>query len=194
MILHRKFFVVLLLIAGTTCAHTQSFSYEPSQNHPYGQKHPDAPEQLLDYSFMIGSCKCNSERRSPDGTWPEEPVEMLWKWKYIMNGWAIQDETLKEDGSHAGSIRQFIADSSKWYVHYYSNQFPSTSLNTWTGEKVGEEIILNLEQKAPNGMDGWSRLTFYDMSEEGYKWKGEWVSLDESIRYPFWRIECRRIP
>ena len=106
---------------------------------------------------------------------------------------AVQDETLKPDGGHSGSIRQFIADSSKWYVHWYSSKTPSPELPTWTGNKQDNgNIVLYKEQKAPNGTDGFFRLTFYDISKAGYRWIGEWVDTSETVVFPTWKIDCIR--
>ena len=168
------------------------YEYEPSKEFPFGQVNSKAPEQAKDFQPLIGFCNCKSTSRKPDQTWAE-PVSMTWKWKYIMNGMAVQDETLKADGKHSGSIRQFIADSSKWYVHYYSSGSPSTKLPTWEGNKKKDgNIVLYREQKAPNGTDGFFRLTFYDISSSGYKWVGEWVDKTEKVTFATWKIECIR--
>ena len=166
--------------------------YEPNDEFPFGRLNPDAPKKTADFAPMIGKCNCKSVNRKPDGTWNEE-VDMTWSFKYIMNGMAVQDETLKADGLHSGSIRQFNADSSRWYVHYYSSPFVSSALPTWEGNKKDDKIVLYREQKAPNGMDGSYRLTFYDMSETGYKWIGEWVDTTEKIVYPTWKISCIKV-
>ena len=108
-----KNLILLLILFATTFAFSQS-EYEASENNPYGIKNPKAPEQLDDFKPLIGMCDCDSESRNPDGTWAKA-VKMTWKYKYIMNGMAIQDETLKADGKHSGSIRQFSKDSLKWY-------------------------------------------------------------------------------
>jgi hypothetical protein len=140
-----------ILFALTVCLsfsiHAQ-YSYEPSEDFPFGRPHPDSPSQILDYAPLIGECDCQSTKRNPDGSWAVKE-QMTWRFKYIMNGTAIQDETLKENGGHSGSIRQFIADSSKWYVHYYSNSGPSTILATWEGQKQGDSIVLYRDQKVP---------------------------------------------
>lgn len=181
----------LMLFFTLTMAIAQS-EYEPSDINPYGLKNPKAPEQLNDFKPLIGLCDCDSERMNPDGTW-SEPVKMTWRYKYIMNGMAIQDETLKDDGAHSGSIRQFNADSLKWYVHYYASSSVTPKLSSWEGVKHKDgKIILYKPQKAPNGMDGFSRLTFYDISEAGYKWIGEWVDTSETVVFPFWRISCTK--
>ena len=179
----------LLLITSLSFAQNE---YEPSETHPYGQPNPEAAPQIKDYQDLIGECQCKSFTRNPDQTWAD-PVDMVWRWKYIMNGKAVQDETIKSDGKNSGSIRQFIADSSRWFVHYYSSAAPSTTLSTWEGNKEdNRNIILYRNQKAPNGMEGYSRLTFYDITDSGYKWIGEWVDKSKTVVFPFWKIECTR--
>jgi len=189
-----RFRLIALLLVLPIAAKAQKYQEnEPNKKHPYGQAHPDAPDQVKDFAPMIGRCDCKSENRKPDGTW-NEPIDMTWTFKYIMNGWGVQDETLKEDGGHSGSIRQYIADSARWYVHYYANQGPTTTLSAWEGNltKEKDKILLYRDQKAPNGMEGWFRLSFYDFTDTGYKWIGEWVDKAEKIVYPTWKITCTK--
>ncbi|EDP72044.1 hypothetical protein FBALC1_13122 [Flavobacteriales bacterium ALC-1] len=167
-------------------------NYAVSDTNPFGIPNPEAPQELKDYEALIGKCNCKSVSRKPDQTWAD-PVDMTWEWKYIMNGMAVQDETIKADGKHSGSIRQFIADSSKWYVHYYASGSPSTKLPTWEGGKTENgNIVLYRDQKAPNGTEGWFRLTFYDISDLGYKWVGEWTDKSETTTFATWKIDCKR--
>ncbi len=165
--------------------------YEVSKKHPYGQPAPEFRETLKDFAPMIGMCECKSVNRNPDGTW-QDTVDMLWSFKYILNGTAIQDDTWKANGQYATSIRQFNTDSLKWVVTYFSSSNKAWTPGTWIGDKQGEDIVLYMDQKAPNGMEGKSRLTFYDITKEGYKWKGEWIDKAETIVYPFWTIDCRK--
>ena len=90
----------------------EAYSYEPSKKHPFGLPNPEMPKEFLDYAPMIGECDCQSLARIDQNTWTDS-VAMTWRFKYIMNGMAVQDETLKADGSHSGSIRQFVADSAE---------------------------------------------------------------------------------
>ncbi len=179
-----------LLFCCFTVVLTAQFPYEVSEEHPFGLPNPEAPQEILDFAPLIGECNCISVTRGLDGNWAE-PVDMIWRFKYIMNGMAVQDETLKTDGTYAGSIRQFIPDSTKWYVHYYSSANPTTILPAWEGNKDDAgNIILYRDQKAPNGMEGDYKITFLNISSEGFDWLGEWVSKDRSVVFPTWKITC----
>jgi len=171
-----------------------TYEYEPSKKHPFGLPHPEAPQQIKDFDPLIGECNCQSIARNPDQTWGDT-LSMIWRFKYIMNGFGVQDETLKPDGVYAGSIRQYNIDSAKWYVHSYSSNSAPNTLPAWEGEKTGENTIrLYRPNKAPNGMDGFYRITFYDIGREGFNWLGEWVDTSEAIVFPLWKIFCKKRP
>ncbi|PZX55836.1 hypothetical protein [Algoriphagus chordae] len=182
--------LLLLLLLSSNLLFAQN-EYEPSAANPFGLANPLAPPELKDYQPLIGICDCKSFSRNQDGSWAEA-VAMTWEFKYIMNGMAVQDQTLKVDGKHSGSIRQYSSDSSAWYVHYFSSAAPSPSLGTWKGGMEGDEIVLYKPQKAPNGTDGMFKITFSEISAAGFNWLGQWVSMDESVKFPTWKIECTK--
>jgi len=183
--------LLLLIITTTVQFSFAQYEYEPSSEFPYGRYNPEAPEQVKDFQPLIGECKCKSITRKKDQTWAAAE-DMVWRWKYIMNGKGVQDETLKADGRNSGSIRQFDQDSMRWNVHYYTSAGTPVTLPTWHGNKKDGKIVLYRPQKAPNGMEGFFRLTFYDISKKGYKWVGEWVDQTETVAFPTWKIECIR--
>ena len=185
-----KKILLFIFIVSIQNSFSQS-EYEPSKENPYGKYNPTAPKQLQDYKDLIGESKCKSVTRNPDQSWAE-PMNMTWRWKYIMNGQGVQDETIKDDGFNSGSIRQYDKDSLRWNVHYYSSKGISTILPVWHGNKKEGKIVLYRDQTAPNGMEGFFRLTFYDISKKGFKWIGEWTDKTEKIVYPTWKIECTR--
>ena len=190
----KNFSLFIFLFAFLGSVQSQSaFLYEPSPDHPYGLPNPDAPKEIIDWAPLIGECECKSLARIDQNTWADTTT-MTWRWKYIMNGWGVQDETLHENGNHAGSIRQFIADTAHWYVHYYSSSGPTTVLPAWEGNKMEDgKIILYKDQTAPNGMAGNYKITFSDITEEGFNWLGEWVDKAETFSYPTWRIWCKKV-
>jgi len=189
----RYCFSILLVLGFTNLTAQTTYDYAASEAYPFGLPNPNAPEQIKDYAPMIGECDCKSTTRNADQTWPEESVDMIWRFKYIMNGMGVQDETLKSDGGHSGSIRQYSQDSSKWFVHYYSNRGVTPILSAWSGNKTENgDIVLYKPQKAPNGMDGFYKITFHNISAEGFNWLGEWVNTTETFSYPNWKIECKK--
>lgn len=139
---------------------------------------------------MIGVSDCLSQTRNKDNSWADEE-SIIWTFKYIQNGMAVQDETLKPDNKHSGSLRQYSVDSARWYVHYYSNP-PSASLSIWEGNLKEDKIILYNEQKAPNGTEGFYKITFSEISASGFNWLGEWVNKNESFKLPTWKITCKK--
>lgn len=168
------------------------YEYEPSEKNPFGALNPKAAKETADFAALIGKCECKSISRIDQNTWADT-VAMTWTFKYIMNGMAVQDETLKADGAHSGSIRQFNTDSSKWYVHYYSSSAVVASLPSWEGAKMDNgNIVLYRDSPAPNGTPGDYRLTFSDANEKGFNWVGEWVNKGETFTYPTWKIYCKR--
>ena len=188
-------FSSLLLCALATAALLLSSSAAAAQSVPpttYGSPNPDAPDQIGDYAELIGTHQCSSAQRAPDETFPD-PIQAKWRFKYIFDGHAVQDETWKEDGTYTSSIRQYNPDSSAWMVTYFASGPGAPSPPTWQGSRDGNEIVLRRSQKSPNGLDGISRLTFSNISEGGFEWIGEWVSLDGSVVFPFWRIGCTKI-
>lgn len=147
---------------------------------------------LDDFSDMIGTCNCKSKRKGSDGNWLEA-VDATWTFKYIMDGKGVQDNFSLANGLSGGSIRQYNEKEKSWYVHYYASNSPTPTLQSWAGEKTKENnIVLYSPQKSPDGEDGFYKLSFYDISKNGYKWKGEWVNKDESKINAFWTIECIR--
>ena len=180
---------VKILIFLISFSSFSQFKFDETKKHPFGKYNPKAPKQVQDYQELIGMSKCVSTSRNTDQTWAK-PVKMTWEWKYIMNGMAVQDLTLKEDSRHSGSIRQYDEKKQEWNVHYYSIGAITSPLQTWKGNRKNNKIVLYKKQNAPNGAKGFSRLTFYDISNKGYTWIGEWVDEKETVSFPFWKIEC----
>jgi len=180
--------IILILILQSFSSFSQ-YDYAATVKNPFGKLNPDAPKEVADYKDLIGTCDCKSIARIDRDNWADT-VAMKWTFKYIMNGLGVQDQTLKADGTHSGSIRQFNADSSMWYVHYYTSRASVPVLPAWGGGMRGDKIVLYNDQPAPNGTEGFFKITFSDISSEGFNWTGAWTSKDESIIYPTWKIFC----
>ena len=115
-----KYTFTLFLVLLGFCSFSQQKMYEADVKYPYGRLNPSAPEATADYELLIGTCDCKFVSRNAEGMW-QDTVRTEWQFKYIMKGSAVQDEVWRENGLMAGSIRQYNADSAKWYVSYYTS-------------------------------------------------------------------------
>ncbi len=185
-------FLLFALQSSSICDAQNIYTNAPSIENPYGIPNQNAPKEILDYADLIGKCNCKSVSRISQTEWADT-VAMTWEFKYIMNGMAIQDQTLKADGNHSGSIRQFNSDSSRWYVHYYSSSVAIPAMSVWEGNKnENNDIVLYKNQPSPNGTEGFYKIVFSNISKDGFDWTGAWVNKDESIIYPTWKIFCKK--
>ncbi|MFY0608009.1 MAG: hypothetical protein JXR10_14920 [Cyclobacteriaceae bacterium] len=182
--------ILFLRISLLAQVQPENLQYEPTIENPYGLPNPNSPE-VLDFKEMIGTCDCKSVSRNPDQSWADT-TSMLWKYKYVMNGTAVQDEVWRENGAYAGSIRQYHQDSAQWVVSYYSYPGIPWKPGVWHGKRIDNQIVLYKDSPAPNGTPGDYRLTFYDLSDDGFNWKGEWVDKTETVVYPTWMIFCTK--
>lgn len=182
------FIVIALSLPATADRRTNSF--DPSDEHPFGRPNPDAPEQLSQFAFLIGKNDCTEARRSQDGqSWNEGT--RTWDAHYSMNGFAVYDTGISDSGANSNQ-RVFDEKTGEWHVTFFST--PNYGSGVWRGVLEGDRIVLKQPQAAPaNNMPGFSRLTFSEINDHGFNWIGEWVSADNTVVYPFWRISCRKV-
>ena len=162
------------------------------KKHPFGQLNPDAPKELADYAPLIGRCECKSIKRQADQTWTDTTT-VVWEYKYILNGLAVQDISWNPDNTYFSSIRQYNSDSTKWYVTFFNSAFANPTPGTWSGGMQEKDIVLYKDQPAPNGTDGFFKIRFKDISDKGFNWEGQWVNKTETFILPTWFLWCDKI-
>jgi hypothetical protein len=163
--------------------------YEPNAAYPYGRPNPKAPPELTQFDFMVGEFDCEDRSLQPDGSWKE--MKTIWNASYFMNGYAILDTHWKE-GFTAANFRVFDPDKSKWIITWFKVP-PYSFAAGWEGKKEGEKMVVRQDSKGPNGERITMRLTFYDISPDGYEWMAERLVEGELPPWgAFWRISCRR--
>lgn len=183
--------IVLLSLAACQASpqRTASLQYEPSAAYPFGRANPEAPAELAQFAFMIGNNDCVEQRiNNATGEWVEGVRS--WDAHYYMNGYAIRDSG-KSGATTNSNIRIFDATAGEWVVTFFSA--PVYSSGTWRGSMAGDNMVLRQPQKAPGtDFDGFSTLTFSNVSDRGFDWTGEWISEDGATVFPFWRIQCQK--
>ena len=163
------------------------FRYEPSPAFPYGRVNPDAPERLSDFAFMIGSFNCHDERRLPDGSM--QGFDAVWTANYFLNGHAIQDQYWAQ-GFFTSNIRQFDESAGVWRVHYLSE--PVYTSGVWSGVREDDVFTLTRDIPQPGGTSITSRLTFTDMTDCGFRWRGV-TDLPDGTTITGWTSDCIRV-
>lgn len=188
--------ILPVLITGAVLGACQSsaprpaaLAYEPDAEFPFGRPNPEAPPELQQFAFMVGQNDCVDERlNQATGEWVT--TERTWDAYYYLNGRAIRD-TGRSGATTNGNVRIFDIGSGQWRVTFFSA--PVYGTGTWVGGMEGEEMVLRLPQKAPGTeIDGFSTLTFSNISAQGFDWSGVWVSADGDVEFPFWRISCEK--
>lgn len=161
--------------------------YEPSAAYPYGRPNPEAPEELQQYAFIIGTCECQVERfRYPDGK--SISYKAVWKNSWTMNGWAIEDRVFSEKDAPI-SVRIFDDQAKKWKLTYFIPK--PYYVGEWVGQKIGNKIVLEKDEPLA-GKKATSRLTFYNISEKGFKWMSENIFEDGSV-FVDWKFDCKKV-
>lgn len=189
-ILNLLLLMVLLTACQANLPRVASSFYEPSEQYPFGRANPDAPPELAQFRFMVGRNDC-SEQRLNNATGDWVAAKRSWDGYYFMNGFAIRDEG-RSGASTNANIRVYDTATQEWVVSFFSA--PAYSSGTWRGKMEGEKLVLRQPQKAPGtDFDGFSTLSFSNISAQGFDWVGEWISEDGSLVFPFWRIQCQKV-
>ena len=81
-------------IAGSLAAFS-TVAPAPAEYNP-NSPHVKAPAETAQYGFMIGEWDCTIRSTLPDGTTIENHT--VWRARWILGGWAVQDEWTSESG------------------------------------------------------------------------------------------------
>lgn len=163
-----------------------ALGYEASAAYPYGRPNPDAPTELAQFAFFIGEYECVDRQKNAEGEWREFPA--FWNARYFLNGFGIQDHYYA-DGFQTSNIRVFFPNENVWKVTYVSA--PSYGTGTWEGTKQGDDIVLERHPNPPNSAAAFSRLTFYDITDESFEWKAESIREGQEPSAN-WTSSCKR--
>ncbi len=163
-------------------------TFDATNNNPGGKPHPDAAQELKQFDFMIGRFQCQDSLLI-NGEWKESLA--TWNSTYTLNGHAIEDQ-YRNDNYAGMSIRYYDQLKERWVVHFFG--MPGNHQGVWYGRQEGDQMVMRQKRESKNGSTMESRLTFYDISEEAFKWKGESVNLSTGIGTVNWKIGAKRVP
>lgn len=165
--------------------------------YPYGRLHPDAPPETEHWGRLAGEWECSIEALLPSGNWVQGG-KATWIWKYILDGFAVQDlwfqkwidlpqsvASINRDMSGT-NIRMYLPAENCWEAVWFANGRNITS--RFSATSGPEQIVMTGE-----GAPGLTRITFHDITKNSFEWKSE-TSQDEGETWTEnVRIHCKRV-
>ncbi len=159
--------------------------YDPSPAYPHGRLHPGAPPETAQFAFMIGEFDCIDSLRNQDGTWRTFPA--IWNANFFLNGHGIQDQYWNPVFA-TSNLRIYDSRNGKWMVTFFKK--PNYGSGVWEGQKEGDNMVMRQESTRADGTKVLSRLTFHNISRDGFDWVGESVTDDSTLAT--WKSSCKR--
>jgi len=149
-----------------------------------GRRNPAAPAETEQFGRLVGIWDVTMSIRQDDGSWPkpEDALAAEWRFHYILDGWAVQDEWISppwgtpvEEGIRqlGTNIRIYDPNEGAWDVAWISNT--QQTLSTLTAKADGERIVMN--GMHPSGKA--QRVTFYDIRDRTFDWTLELQGVGE---------------
>ena len=150
-----------------------------------GSRHPEAPPETEQFGRLAGVWDVEMSVRKDDGSWPEpgQGKRVEWRFRYILDGWAIQDEWIapppdvstEDDQRQLGTnIRIYDPKAGHWDSAWISN----TQQKVSTFEAVAEESD-RIVMTGTHASGRPSRVTFYDITDDRFEWRMELQGVGE---------------
>lgn len=163
----------------------------------YGKPNPNAPQELSQFAFLIGKCRCDAKLKLENGEW--ENLQATWTGRYILDGYVIEDEfrMTKPTGELLVlgiNLRSFDVKKKTWTMKWL-NAVAGTWVDLGPDELGGVRAdgrSISYSFKEPIGSHAFTRATYGNFSENHFTWRGE-ISDDGKTWDEFLVIEAYRI-
>jgi len=151
----------------------------------YGSPNRNAPRELSQFAFLIGTWQCESRVKGPDGEYRTYPA--TWVARYILDGYVIADEFRQlgpagEVAQLGQSLRSYNTDQKAWIIKWL-DALDSTWLELGPEDLGGVRVqggVITYQHRRPRGRAGrlfplqsLFRLTFSNISEDHFTWRAE---------------------
>ncbi|MEM9493506.1 MAG: hypothetical protein AAGC55_30435 [Myxococcota bacterium] len=159
--------------------------------------HPDAPPELsAQFGRLVGSWRCQSAQRQPDGSWKDGPGEATWTWFYTLDGHAVQDiwEGSAEGGGGIGvNLRVWDDEAKTWHLAWATTG--QRDIASFTAAAEGETLVMRGDQPTRGPFPAHrARITFHTIEDASFQWKYEASPPTGAASWrEFSRIRCRRL-
>ncbi len=161
-------------------------AYDVSDRLPSGDVNPNAPIETRQFDFLVGSFICK-DSLFINGEW--HVSDATWETTYMLNGFGVRD-VYRNDKYAGESMRIYNAANGKWDVHFFG--MPGGHSGVWQGEWLGDKMVMKQARFGKDGQLQESRLTFYDIRDNGFEWMAELWDLASETAITTWKISARR--
>lgn len=155
----------------------------PAASFDPGRQHPDAPSETALFGRLAGVWDVDMKIRQDDGSWPDTGFPAEWRFRYVLDGWALQDDWFAppphlpaQDGSRqlGTGLRIYDEAAGHWDVAWISNT--QRRVATFEARAQGEDGIV---MTGPHASGKPSRTTFSNVTDDGFDWRLEIQGLGE---------------
>ncbi len=158
-----------------------------------GTLNPDAPPETASLGRLVGVWDVEQETRNRDGSW-SEASRAEWRWYYILDGHAIQDDWIKPPStepdatrrSFGTNIRIYNPEEERWEMSWIDSNNRKTA--TYTAIIEGDTVIMS----GRNASGREIRNTFFNISENSFEWVQQWTFDEGESWVPVSRIRASR--
>lgn len=155
-----------------------------------GTMNPQAPPETMQFGRFAGEWDATQVRRNPDGTWSDEKIHALWRWQFILDGNAIQDDWIKlEEGDRAvvgTNIRIFNPEEEQWQMAWIDTT--NRRLATFTAVSEGDTMVMT----GHNAQGRMVRNTFSNITGSSFDWTHQWTADSGTTWFAVSKIHCER--
>lgn len=136
---------------------------------------PALKERLMLFGQFVGDWEIVESRfLDDDGKWVARKGEVHWNW--ILDGRALQDVWLYYEGekglvSAGTTLRFYNSETHLWNSIWVSPR--QNDFGVFLGRKVGDEIVLELQEKSEHKGEGKVRWIFSEITQTSFRWHGE---------------------
>lgn len=147
---------------------------KPVDNRPGTQLNPDAPRETELLGQLIGTWSIDQSIINSDGMWGNRKRKAKWRFYYILDGQAIQDDWITIDSLNnevvtGTNIRIYNPEEKQWHMAWIDKT--NRRLATFTAVNDSGKVIMD----GTNAKGRHIKNTFFNITENEFDWKQEWT-------------------
>jgi hypothetical protein len=152
----------------------------------------NAPWETEFLGKLKGTWNAEQSFVNREGTWGDRKVKAVWKFYYILDGHAIQDDWITIDSLNnktvsGTNIRIYNAEEKQWYMAWIDKT--NRRLATFTAVNDKGSVIMD----GTNAKGRHIKNTFFNMTDSEFDWKQEWTFDEGKTWIEVTKIHCTRI-